>query len=100
MPGSPQNIEFHPAARAELLEAIDWYNARSPVAATEFAREIEQALERIHEAPLRYPETRSRHRRFVLLNYPFDVVYRLSKNTIEILAISHHSRRPGYWNGR
>lgn len=67
-------VNFHPAADEELLEATTWYIERSPTAAAGFVREIEHALARIAEGPNRYPLTRFGRRRFVLLNYPYDVV--------------------------
>jgi plasmid stabilization system protein ParE len=100
MPDAARSVSFHPAAFAELLAAHDWYLARSTTAAAEFVDEIERAVSRIQEAPERYPETRHQRRRFVLLSFPFAVVYRLTPTHIEILAVAHHSRRPGYWRSR
>jgi plasmid stabilization system protein ParE len=80
---------------ADSLCRPNWYIGRSSTAAEGFVREIEHALERIAEAPERYPLTRFGRRRFVLLNYPYDVVYRIVRNDIEIVAIAHHARRPG-----
>lgn len=100
MPVSPRNVRFHPAARAELIEAEDWYLARSPTAAREFLREVERAAARISEAPERYPLTKYGRRRFVLLEFPFDLVYRIETHELEIIAVAHHSRRPAYWRRR
>jgi hypothetical protein len=38
--------------------------------------------------------------REVDLNFPYDVVYRVSETIIEIVAIAHHARKPGYWRYR
>jgi len=95
-----KSLRFHPAADEELLEANEWYLQRSGTAAAGFVREIEHALSRIAEAPERYPVTRLGRRRFVLLNYPYDVVYRVTRDEIEIIAIAHHARRPAYWRNR
>lgn len=93
-------VRFHPAADEELVDATDWYLARSGTAALGFVREIEHALARIGEAPERYPLTRFGRRRFVLLSYPYDIVYRILGNEVEIIAVAHHARRPAYWRGR
>ena len=82
------------------MSATDWYLVRSASAAAGFVREIEHAIQRIGEAPERYPLTRFGRRRFVLLSYPFDVVYRILETEIEIIAVAHHARRPGYWRDR
>jgi plasmid stabilization system protein ParE len=94
------HVRLHPLADEELLSATNWYLARSQTAAAGFVRELEHAMQRIGEAPERYAMTRFGRRRFVMLNYPFDVVYRILRTEIEILAIAHHARRPGYWRNR
>ncbi|MCU1349917.1 MAG: plasmid stabilization system [Acidobacteria bacterium] len=91
---------FHPAASAEFLETITWYVERSIAAAEGFVREVEHAVSRIEAVPERYPRTRVGARRFVLFNYPFDVVYRVLPAEIEIIAVAHHARRPAYWQHR
>lgn len=100
MPGSPKSVRFHPAARVELVEAEDWYLDRSLTAGREFLREVEHAITRIVDSPERYPKTRHGHRRFVLLQFPFYVVYRILEFDVEIIAIAHHARKPGYWRKR
>ena len=93
-------VRFHPLADDELASAADWYLVRSATAAVGFVHAIEQAIQRIGEAPERYPRTRFGRRRFVLLNYPFDLVHRVVENEVEIIAVAHHARRPGYWRDR
>ncbi len=39
-------------------------------------------------------------RRYPLHDYPFDIIYRLTPESIIIVALAHHSRCPGYWAGR
>lgn len=90
-------VSFHPAARRELLKHGKWYNERSPAAAAGFEQVIDHAISRIVEAPERYPVTRRGRRRFVILEYPFDVIYRILDGTVQIMAIAHHKRRRGYW---
>lgn len=94
------DVSFHPAADAEILEATEWYLQRSRAAATAFVRELEHAIERIAEAPTRYPLTRFGRRRFVMLSYPYDVVYRIAAGAVEVVAVAHHARNPAYWRRR
>jgi plasmid stabilization system protein ParE len=93
-------VSFHPAARQELLKYRRWYLERSDSAAAGFEREVAHAIERILEAPERYPVTMRSRRRFVLFEYPFDVIYRIRDTDVQIMAVAHHSRRPGYWRSR
>jgi len=49
------SVVFGAAARAELIEAPDWYSARSAEAAARFAAEVEAVVERIATAPQQFP---------------------------------------------
>jgi len=48
-------IKPHPEARRDLRETRSFYRQRSPLAAVAFARHIDTGIQRIIEAPLRYP---------------------------------------------
>lgn len=93
-------IQFHPEARAEAIEAIDRYRERSPAAAAAFLDEIEIAREAIQD----FPETWSKYihgtRRYLLRRFPFVIVYRVTEERIEIIAVAHGHRKPGYWAER
>ena len=39
-------------------------------------------------------------RRLMVDGFPYDVVYRAHVDAIEVLALAHHRRRPGYWRRR
>lgn len=95
------SIEFHEAAAADYDAAFDWYLQRSPDAANEFAAEVDRALVQIRRAPGRWAIGESKTRRFLLRRFPFLVIYReFPADTIQVLAIAHTSRRPGYWKTR
>ena len=94
-------VRFHPSAREELIAAAGWYRERSQTAGAQFMSEIQHAVDRIAESPERYPSTPLPGvRRLVLLTFPFDLIFRLLDDHIEVIAIAHHSRRPSYWRTR
>lgn len=93
-------IHFHPAARADLRDALSWYEERSPLTAAAFASEFESAVDRIADAPLLYPVAGHGTRRLLLGRFPFSVFYRIRPNDAVIVAVAHHKRRPAYWSGR
>lgn len=95
-----QAIEVHPAANAEAIEAYDWYAARSQPAALGFQLELARAKSEIQSHPLRWEAYLLGTRRFLLAGYPYLIVYRIGKGRIEVLAIAHGSRKPGYWRSR
>jgi len=95
-----KRVHFHPAARAEYAAALDWYQARSAVAAARFADEITQAIATIAEAPHRWPKHVHGARKFPLHVFPFIVIYRERLDAIQVLAVAHGHRRPDYWKDR
>ena len=93
-------ISFHPAAAAEVEAAVQWYAERSPVAARAFAAEVNVCVERVGEAPERWPWYAHGTRRYLFPHFPFSLVYRVRDEEIEIVALAHHRKRPGYWRSR
>ena len=97
----PPYVErWHPAAEIEAQEVLRWYADRNPNAAVQFSLELNEAVERIIENPHRFAPLEGNIRRALLQNYPYAVVYRETGNEIQILAIAHGKRRPGYWRKR
>jgi plasmid stabilization system protein ParE len=93
-------IRFVPAAGEEAEDALDWYLQRSLKAAESFLREFERGLELISESPRRWPRFEAGTRRYVLPRFPYSIVYRELRHGIEVVAVAHQKRRPGYWHGR
>ena len=97
----PISAHFHEDAGLEYDAAFDWYLARSPDAARNFDAEVKRAITQIVEAPTRWATGLHSTRRFLLHRFPFVLIYRiLSPEEIQILAVSHASRRPSYWKDR
>jgi len=97
---SSKPVEFHPDALAEAQAAAAWYRNRSPRAAEIFLSELEKAIEAVSAAPDRWPPFAQGCRRFPLLRFPYLVIYREKARSIEVLAVAHGRRRPGYWHSR
>lgn len=88
-------------AEAEYWEALAWYQARSDRAASGFEDAVARAIERIGEAPESFPTCDEEGFRFILLNrYPYSLIYRLIGGVVQVVAIAHSRRRPGYWSNR
>ena len=62
--------------------------------------ELDRAVELISENPMRWPIHLHGTRHFLLRRFPFGVVYRELGETLQIVAVAHGRRRPGYWKGR
>ena len=97
---SAPSFSFHPAAIEEAHSAARWYHERSPLAATRFVAELNQVIDRILEAPHRWPRSARGTRKIKLPCFPFLVIYRELEGSVLILAVAHGYRRPGYWKSR
>lgn len=95
-----RGIELHPEAVEGTRAAYDWYRDRNSAAAANFIAEIDRAMEAIAEAPDRWPRYIHNTRRFLLRRFPFSVVFRLAEAALQVVAIVHGRRRPGYWRKR
>ena len=93
-------IAFHPAAIEEGVAAARWYRVRSRRAAERFVKEIRRALDRIADAPQRWLAGPQGTRKVRVICFPFLIIYRDTGENVQILAIAHARRRPGYWKGR
>jgi plasmid stabilization system protein ParE len=94
-------VEFHDEASAEYDAAFDWYMERSPDAALDFDAEVNNALTVISAAPHRWAAGPFSTRRYLLRRFPYILIYRERvSDDIQIVAVAHTSRKPGYWKKR
>jgi plasmid stabilization system protein ParE len=93
-------LDVHPEAALEVEAGLLWYRERSRRAAERFLSEIERAIGLIVETPNRWAIYLYGTRRYVLLKYPYSIIYRASPDLITLYAFAHAKRRPGYWKGR
>lgn len=93
-------LEFLAAAEADAAGAQQWYAERSALAARAFLSELSEAVERVGEAPERWPGYLAGTRRYLFPNFPFSLIYRVSPDRITVVAVAHHRRKPGYWQAR
>jgi len=85
---------------AEYEAAFAWYFERSEIAAARFAEEVSRSLDLISAAPHRWPAHMHQTRRFVLRHFPFAIIYRKPSAVVQVVAMAHGHRRPGYWKER
>ena len=84
-------------AQAEIVEAFEWYLARSKDAPGDFLTEVDGALSRIAEAPERCPVVRGRLRRVLLQRFPYAVYYKVYPSVISVVGVIHGHRHPDTW---
>ena len=91
---------FHPDSIRDAQSAYGWYYNNSPSAADGFIAEIDEAMELIIKHPKRWPEFIYGTRRYLLKRYPFSLVYLETAKEIQVIAVAHAKRRPGFWKER
>jgi toxin ParE1/3/4 len=92
--------QFHEEALEEYVDAIRFYTRANRSVGERFVRSIEQAIEDIVAAPLRWRALLCGLRRRVIRGFPYVVFYRVHEDAVFVLAVAHCSRRPGYWRSR
>src|SRR2546423_4256947 len=94
------NLHFFEEASEEVEEHRAWYRERSETAESAFLREIDHATDVVLEAPHRWPRYIAGTQRYVFRTFPFSLVYFVEGEIVNIVAVAHGKRRPGYWRKR
>ena len=93
--------EFHvvlaPLTENDVAEAFAWYKERSATAADAFRTQVFAVLDRLGHDPLSWPADEDGNRRRVVKRFPFSVWFEVQGQTVTVLAVAHHRRRPSYW---
>jgi plasmid stabilization system protein ParE len=92
-------------AAEEAIEAAAWYERERSGLGVEFSDAIDTAIDLLEDeiVPLAsMPGAAGARgaRRLVLRRFPYDVVVLDLREEIVVVAVAHHSRRPGYWRDR
>jgi toxin ParE1/3/4 len=95
-----RDLIVHVEAEAEILQALTWYAERSRVAARAFVQELNSTVALASRSPESWPRSSANTRYIVFPRFPFNLVFRLRGETIEIVAVAHQRRRPSYWSDR
>ena len=96
------NVDVHPDVYAEMEHSRAWYEERADGLGTEFLVEVDRSIETVREAPMIWPcgDEERGIRRYFVHRFPYGVVYRVSNQIIQIIAVMHLRRHPDYWRGR
>ena len=91
----------HPEAEDELQVALAWYISRSRRKALRFDRTLDDVMQEIRTHPDRYPRLDREFREAAVPKFPYSVIYRaLPSGDVQVVAVAHASREPGYWRDR
>ncbi len=91
---------FHPEAEAELDEAARFYESRVMSLGQQFVAEVQRVVSFIRKYPDAGAPVRLPVRRALVDRFPYAEVYRRERESVQILAVAHVRKRPGYWRRR
>lgn len=92
---------LHPEAALEHAEQVAYYEAITPGLGKRYHAAFRAAVLQVCEAPDRYKMVQPPAiRRASLRGFPFSILFRVSEDVVQVLAIAHHRRRPSYWVNR
>jgi toxin ParE1/3/4 len=85
-------VRLSTAALADRRRADEYYDGSR--ALTAFRDELREAIRYIASYPHGAPRVRAEIRAKALRRFPYSILYRVSGDTIRILAIAHHAQDP------
>ena len=100
-----RTVRLHQVAAREAVEAAAWYELQRPGLGVEFAGAVQAALDLLEAeayplVPMPGMAAQRGAMRLILKRFPFAIVVVDQGDEILVLAVAHHSRRPGYWRNR
>lgn len=94
-------VRLHPAARAELHQAAEWYAIQAgQQVASEFVSAYDEVRSRIVANLQIGTPSAAGTRKLRFRGFPYSLVYRLALDHLLIIAVAHQRRQPEYWGDR
>ena len=96
-------VRYHPDARAEVLDAMEWYEERRPMLGADFLTEVRRAETMIAKRPAawqRWSGVAADVRRFKLARFPYCVAFQGTGEDIVVIAVARQKRARFYWQDR
>ena len=96
-----KSIDIHRLARAELDDAMDYYEQCRNGLGNDLLAKFEEALTLVQRNPGQgAPHEDTEFRKFFLKRFPYTVYYSELDDRIWVAAFSHQKRKPNYWRRR
>ena len=91
---------FHPSAKTEFTETIEYYEECRIGLGLEFAKEVYSTIQRVVQFPEAWSPLSKSTRRCLTSRFPYGLIYQILDDEILIIAIMQLNRKPGYWKER
>ena len=87
-------VRFTASAKADLDDALAWYDAHAPEIVAQFQQAIRSVVTRIEQNPLQFPPSSYGTRKALLPRFPYLVIFRVTDDACFVVALFHTSRDP------
>jgi plasmid stabilization system protein ParE len=94
------SVIFTQAARAELIEAQDWYEGAATGLGRRFRHAIDSLVVRMGDNPRQFPTVFKNVRRALLRRFPYSLLFLVEDDVLIVIACFHASRDPARWQKR
>jgi toxin ParE1/3/4 len=94
------SVIFTLAARAELIEAQDWYEGETTGLGRRFRQAIDAVIQRMSDNPRQFPVVYKPVRRALLRRFPYSLFFVVEDDTLIVISCFHSSRDPWQWQKR
>ena len=95
-----KEIRFHPAAREELLQSFAYYELQQKGLGKRFFASVNASIEKIRAYPLSFRALGEDFRQCRVFRFPYGMIFRVLPQEIQVIALMHLRRSPGYWKAR
>lgn len=94
-------VIFTRVARAEVIDAQDWYENESQGLGRLFRAAVDAAVERMIANPRQFPVVHKNVRRALLRRFPYALMFVIEPDeALTVIACFHGSRDPVQWQQR
>ena len=98
-------VVLHPDALRELGDAIEWYDQGGQGRGVRFRVAFDRIIDRCLEWPgsaaeVSDPGSHGTFRHAKVPHSHYRIVYRVSNDRLEVVAVAHERRTPRYWENR
>ncbi|MCC6302056.1 MAG: hypothetical protein IT489_04560 [Gammaproteobacteria bacterium] len=100
-----RKVQILQQAAEEAEAAAAWYEGERAGLGSEFSDAVDAAIDVIEDGflpllPMPGQSGNKGAKRLILRRFPYDIVVIERGEDAIVIAIAHHSRKPGYWQGR
>lgn len=95
-----RTVVLLPEAAQDVIDAYEWYEARSPGLGSEFLRNLDACFSLIERNPEISSRVYKSFRRTLVRRFPFAVFYEIAPEALVVYSVFHCAQEPGKWKRR